>query len=173
MVVASTITGRRREKLQKPQQPEAELDDLDLAVLRALQADPDLTNRALADMLHIAESTCAYRVRALRTRGVIRPSPMRVDHAALGRPLQAVIKVRLGAHSKDGVTKLFDALVATPGVLQVFHVAGEDDFLVHVAVRDAEALRDIVLEQITVHAVVRSTETHLVFELRDGAGPLA
>lgn len=147
-----------------------DLDDLDLALLRALRDDPEITNRALAEQLHIAESTCAYRVRALRQRGVIRPSPLRFDHAALGRPLQAVIKVRLGTHTKAGVTQLFDSLVTTAGVLQVFHVAGEDDFLVHVAVQDAEALRDIVLEEITVHPVVRSTETHLVFDLRDGVG---
>ncbi len=55
-------------------------------------------------------------------------------------------------------------------MLQVFHVAGVDDFLVHVAVQDATALRDIVLEHITIHPVVRGTETQLVFELRDGTG---
>ena len=71
------------------------------------------------------------------------------------------------------VTALFDALVGIPRVLQVFHVAGVDDFLVHVAVQDATALRDIVLEHITVHPVVRGTETQLVFELRDGRGLLA
>ena len=69
--------------------------------------------------------------------------------------------------------RLFEALVAIPRVLQVFHVAGVDDFLVHVAVEDAAALRDIVLEHITVHPIVRATETQLVFELRDGSGMLA
>lgn len=149
-----------------------DLDTVDLQILRALRDDPEATNRALSLRLHMAESTCAYRVRALRARGVILPTVLRVDDKALGRPLQAVIKVRLGAHAKDAVTGLFDGLVATAGVRQVFHVAGEDDFLVHVAVADAEALRDIVLEKITVHPVVRSTETHLVFELRDGVGSL-
>ena len=86
--------------------------------------------------------------------------------------VQAMIRVRLGNHSRDGVEALFDALAATSGVLQVFHIAGADDFLVHVAVADAAALRDIVLERITVHEIVRATETQLVFELREGAGVL-
>ena len=34
-------------------------------------------------------------------------------------------------------------------------------------------LRDLVLEHITVHRVVRQTQTQLVFEARDGAGVLA
>lgn len=149
------------------------LDELDLRVLTALVRAPGRSNKALADELGIAESTCAYRVRSLRSRGVLRGVRVVVDPASVGLPLQAVIRVRLGRHTREGVGRLFDALVATPGVIEVFHVAGEDDFLVHVAVEDAAALRDIVLQHITVHESVRTTETHLVFERREGAGPLA
>jgi DNA-binding Lrp family transcriptional regulator len=59
-----------------------------------------------------------------------------------------------------------------PGVLQVLHVAGQDDFHLHVAVESPQALRDLVLEHITVHRVVRQTQTQLIFEARDGAGIL-
>ncbi|MGW8482570.1 Lrp/AsnC family transcriptional regulator [Microbacterium sp. NPDC055903] len=146
------------------------LDELDLEILAALSIRADTTNKDLARRLNLAESTCAHRVRSLRARGVIRDTRIRLDAAALGYPLQAMIKVRLANHTGAKVTALFDALVAIPRVLQVFHVAGVDDFLVHVAVQDAAALRDIVLEHITVHPVVRGTETQLVFELRDGRG---
>lgn len=98
---------------------------------------------------------------------------MVIDPAPLGLPLQAVIRVRLGRHTREGVERLFDAIVATPGVIEAFHVAGDDDFLVHVAVEDAVALRDLVLQHITVHDAVRTTATHLVFERREGIGPLA
>ncbi|KQY56773.1 MULTISPECIES: Lrp/AsnC family transcriptional regulator [unclassified Nocardioides] len=148
------------------------LDDTDLEILRALSIDARLTNKALASRLGIAESTCAYRVRALRERGVIRGTSIQLDLAALGRPIQAVIKVRLGSHNQAHVTKLYAALTRAPGVLQAFHVAGEDDFHLHVAVESAQALRDLVLEHVTVHRVVRQTETQLVFELREGAGVL-
>lgn len=150
----------------------AVLDELDLEILAVLSERADITNKALSTRLGLAESTCAHRVRSLRTRGIIRDVRMRLDEAALGYPLQAMIKVRLANHTGAKVNALFDALVAIPRVLQVFHVAGVDDFLVHVAVQDAAALRDIVLEHITVHSVVRGTETQLVFELRDGRGLL-
>lgn len=149
------------------------LDPTDLALLRALAGDARLTNKALAGRLGLAESTCAYRVRTLRERGIITGTSVRFDLAALGFPLQAVIKVRLGSHNQEHVTALYDALVKTPGVIQAFHVAGEDDFHLHVAVQDPGALRDFVLHHVTVHKVVRQTETQLVFELRDGAGVLA
>ena len=151
----------------------ASVDPLDLRILTALSEQPDASIKELAAALDVPASTCAFRLRSLRARGVILGTRLALDPAALGRPVQAVIRVRLGTHRKSGVEALFDALQATPGVLQVFHIAGADDFLVHVAVADAAALRDIVLERITVHGVVRATETQLVFERRDGAGVLA
>ncbi len=157
----------------KSQRASAGLDELDLQLLEALVRSPGRSNKALAEDLGVAESTCAYRVRALRSRGVITGVRVTLDPASLGLPLQAVIRVRLGRHTREGVGRLFDAIVATPGVIEAFHVAGEDDFLVHVAVEDATALRDIVLQHITVHESVRTTETHLVFERREGVGPLA
>ncbi|MGB8380221.1 MAG: Lrp/AsnC family transcriptional regulator [Dermatophilaceae bacterium] len=151
----------------------ARLDAIDYQILAALNADARLTIKALASRVGLAESTCAYRVRALRDSGVIRGAQLRINLPALGYPLQAIIKVRLGSHSQDLVNRLYADLVATPGVIQAFHVAGADDFHLYVAVEDAEALRDLVLNHVTSHRVVRQTETHLVFELRDGAGVLA
>lgn len=152
---------------------DAGLDDLDLEILAALSIEASLTNKALATRLGLAESTCAYRVRALREAKVIQGTQLRVDAASLGYPLQAIIKVRLGSHDQMHVHRLYADLSATPGVIQVFHVAGVDDFHVHVAVENAEALRDMVLKHVTVHRVVRNTETQLVFELRAGPGVLS
>lgn len=148
------------------------VDALDLRILAALSAQPDAPVKQVAAALGIPPSTCAFRVRSLRSRGVITGLSLVIDPAALGASVQAMIRVRLANHSKTGVDALFDALVVTPGVLQVFHIAGADDFLVHVAVSDATALRDIVLDHITVHEVVRATETQLVFERRPGVGVL-
>jgi DNA-binding Lrp family transcriptional regulator len=157
--------------LSKSQPPApVALDDLDRALLHAVATDGEVTNKELAAQLGIAESTCAYRRRLLRERGVIGRARTVVDPAALGFPLQAVVTVRLGSHSKELVEDFYDAIVRTPRVLQVFHVAGSADFLVHVAVESPEMLRDMVLEHITVHRGVRQTETQLAFDVRQGVG---
>ena len=148
-------------------------DDLDRDILHALYTDAGTTNKALARRLGIAESTCAYRIRALRDSGAIRGTHADLDLDALGFPLQAIIKIRLGSHDRDRVNALYDDLVAAPGVIRAYHVAGSDDFHLHVAVEHAQALRDFVLNHVTNHQVVRGTETQLVFELRAGAGVLS
>lgn len=155
--------------MQRTQPPQ--LDDIDRSILDLLHHDAELTNKALAVRLGIAESTCAYRIRALRDAGTITGRRLTVDLGHLGRPLQAVVKVRLGTHDATSVRALYDALTHAPGVIQAFHVAGEDDFHLHVAVADAAALRDFVLQHVTVHRVVRQTETQLIFEHRGGTSP--
>lgn len=163
---------RRASRSGVSAEPRPALDAVDHQILTALAADARLTNKALASRLGLAESTCAYRVRALRDAGVIQGSVTRLDVRALGCPLQAIVRVRLGSHNQASVNQLYDDLITVPGVIQAFHVAGADDFYLHVAVSDAEALRDLVLEHVTVNRVVRQTETQLIFEIRDGPGVL-
>ena len=149
------------------------LDVTDLRILAELEENGRLTNASLAARVGIAESTCVQRVRALRESGVITRFRAEIDPAALGLGIQAVIKVRLGSHSRDHVHSFHATLQRVPPhAPAIFHVAGEDDYLVHVAVESAEALRDLVLEHITVHPA-SGTETQLVFEVIPGAGVLA
>lgn len=155
-----------------PSADPAPLDALDRRLLTELAADGRITNAALAKRLGIAESTCLQRVRALRDRGVVRGIHADVDLAALGYPIQAVIKVRLGSHNRDHVASFLEVLAHVPGVLRILHVGGEDDYLLHVAVSSTTQLRDLVLEHLNVHPVVRHTETQLVFEEIAGAGVL-
>ena len=148
------------------------LDAVDRRILKELAADGRITNSALAARVGVAESTCLARVRSLRERGIVRGIHADVDLAALGFPILAVIKVRLGSHNRDHVASFHGVLAKIPGALRILHVGGEDDYLIQVAVASTQQLRDLVLEHINVHPAVRHTETQLVFEEMQGAGVL-
>lgn len=151
----------------------ASLDVVDLALLAELEHNGRLTNSALAERAGIAESTCTQRLRSLRERGVIRAFRAEIDPTALGLGLQALITVRLGTHGREQV-RAFEGRVRTlPPVLTAFHVAGADDYLLHVAVPNAAALRELVLEHLTTQPHVRHVETQLVFEVIPGPGLVA
>ena len=148
------------------------LDDVDRAILRELVRDGRTSNQALAEVAGIAPSTCLLRVRELRRRGVLRGVHAEVDLARVGRPLQAIIAVRMRAHVKEQVQAFRAQVPALPGVLALFHVSGKDDYLLHVAVADADALRSFVVDHLTGHPAVGHTETSLVFEHLDGRADL-
>ncbi len=148
------------------------VDAVDRRLLAQLAADGRITNSALAARAGIAESTCLARVRSLRERGIVRGIHADIDLAALGFPIQAVIKVRLGSHNRDHVASFHQVLPTIPGAIRILHVGGEDDYLIQVAVASTQQLRDLVLEHINVHPAVRHTETQLVFEEIPGSGVL-
>ncbi|GAA2518858.1 Lrp/AsnC family transcriptional regulator [Pilimelia columellifera] len=147
----------------------AALDAVDRHLVSLLSANSRTPNATLAAAVGVAPSTCLARVRALRERGVLRGFHAEVDQAALGRPLQAMVAVRLAAHSRDQVAR-FRALAPTlPGVIGVFHVSGATDYLLHVAVADAGALRDFVMDELISLPEVAHAETSLIFEHLRGA----
>lgn len=159
--------------LQQPDADEAlpELDDIDRRIVAELAADARMPNNALAERVGIAASTCLGRVRSLRERGVIRGFHADVDPAAIGRPIQAMIAVRMQSHARSHLTEFTNAVSALPEVLNVFFLAGADDFLVHVAARSTENLRNFVVVNLSGNPDVALTETNLIFEhIRAGAG---
>ena len=143
--------------------PAAYLDDTDRRILRELVRDARLPNNALAQRVGIAPSTCLGRVRALREQGAIRGYHADVDPAAIGRPLQAMVAVRLQAHARGHIRAFVAEEARLPEVLNVFFLAGKDDFLLHVAAESTAALRDFV-ERLSPNADVAYTETSLIFE---------
>lgn len=145
------------------QGPANTLDETDRAIVRALAQDARAANSAIAEAVGIAPSTCHARIRALRERGVLRGFHADIDPAALGLGLQAMIAVRLHTHTRDQINAFVRDVPRLPGVVGVFHVAGADDYLLHVAVRDSDALRDFVLDHLTGHPAVRHSETSLIF----------
>lgn len=155
--------------MPNPQRRPIDLDHLDFEIIRVLSKSPGLTNKALGNVLGIAESTCAYRLRRLRDAHVIRPARVELDHAHLGYSLRAVVMVFLTRHSRDVVEQFMQSMVQAPNVLQVVNLTGRYDFMLTLAVADAEELRTFVLDHVTVHPSVRGTETHIVFDMRDGA----
>ena len=144
--------------------PAERLDRTDRAIVAALQNDARLSNKDLAARIGLAPSTCLERVRALRARGVLRGFHADVDRDALGRSLEAIVAVRILPHSRPQVDSFRAAALAMPEVIELFHVTGADDFLLHVGVADTDALRDFVLDRLTVRPEVGHVESRVVYD---------
>ncbi|WP_232664108.1 Lrp/AsnC family transcriptional regulator [Pseudonocardia sp. TRM90224] len=140
------------------------LDPVDHAILRELRADARISNKDLADRVGVAQSTCLGRVRALRQAGVIRGYHADIDPRALGHDLQAMIAIRLQPHARGAMGDFVTALSARREVLEVYFVAGANDFLIHVATSSTDDLRYFVGEVLNRNPAIAGTETNLIFE---------
>jgi DNA-binding Lrp family transcriptional regulator len=150
----------------------ADLDDVDRRILSLLHADARITNNALAEAVGIAASTCHGRVRRLVDLGVIRGFYTDIDPVAAGMPLQAMISVNLQSNARGKIRSFIHQIRGRRQVMDVYFLAGADDFILHVAARDTEDLRSFVVENLNADADVAGTQTSLIFEHLRGAAPI-
>lgn len=148
------------------------LDDIDRTILTLLQEDGRMTNAALAEAAGLTPTPMLQRIKKLEQAGVIRRYMAVVDPVKVGRPIQAFVHVTLKNHTLPNHQR-FLALVATlPEVLECHHIAGEEDFLLKVAMRDIAELESIILNQITGSGLVGRLKTTLVFSSAKTMAPI-
>ncbi|MCK9878172.1 Lrp/AsnC family transcriptional regulator [Frankia sp. Ag45/Mut15] len=140
------------------------MDDLDRALLRLLQENGRRTNRDLALATRVVPSTSLQRVRSLIERGIISGFRAELDLAAIGRPVQALVSVRVQPSSRATMDEFRTWASGLLETVSVFTTAGAADFLLHVAVPDVEGLYGLVVDRITERPEVNDVQTSLVFD---------
>lgn len=110
------------------------LDDTDRAILAAVARDGRVTNRSLAELVHLSQSACLARVRRLEDIGVITGWHARIDPRALGARLIIFLHLSFDGHAADSV--LADLAASRPEIVECHMVAGEEDYLLKLRVAD-------------------------------------
>ncbi|WP_093631622.1 Lrp/AsnC family transcriptional regulator [Streptomyces sp. 3213.3] len=140
------------------------MDELDTAILRELQSDARKTNREVAAAVGVSPTTALDRTRALRRRGIIRGAILDVDLTTIGRPVQALIAVRVRPPSRPVIESFRNWAMGLPDILGVFVTTGTEDFILHVAVPDNTSLYAFVIDRLTERPEVADVRTSIVYE---------
>jgi len=120
--------------------PPPELEAGDRAILRELLRNGRATNAELAAVANISESACFRRLKKMEDGGVIENYTVRINPAAIGLNLTAIIFIGLANQSDDEVMKFEKAVAKIPEVLECHLLTGTPDYLLRVAVKDLEGL---------------------------------
>ncbi|GAA2752893.1 Lrp/AsnC family transcriptional regulator [Amnibacterium kyonggiense] len=118
----------------------------------------------MAAAVGVAPTTALDRVRALIRRGVIRGARLEVDLPSIGRGVQALVAVRIRPPSRANIDAFRSWAIELQEVVGVFVVAGAEDFLLHVAVADNDALYAFVIDRLTEREEVADVRTSVVYE---------
>ncbi|HJA59773.1 MULTISPECIES: Lrp/AsnC family transcriptional regulator [unclassified Brevibacterium] len=145
------------------------LDATDRRLLQELSADSRASGAALAAAVGISESTVSLRLKRLKSLGVIRGFRVDVDPSALGVGLQALVSIRLAKHDRAEIDAFTAAAPNFPGVVRMYHMAGADDYLLHIVATDTEAVQSFVLDYLTRYPAVAHTRTNLIYRVEDGS----
>jgi Lrp/AsnC family leucine-responsive transcriptional regulator len=118
------------------------LDDTDLELVRLLRANGRSTLAELSAVVHLSAPAIKRRIDRLEQAGVITGYTAVVDHAKLGRPLQAFSELRFDGTL--GVDQIAVIARDIPEVEVVYTTAGDPDALALLRVRDVEDLKRVV-----------------------------
>jgi DNA-binding Lrp family transcriptional regulator len=139
------------------------LDDIDKAILRALQTNGGLSNVQLARMVKLSPPATLTRVRRLEREGYIRQYAAIVDREKAGYDLLCFIHIGLQMHQMEQVERFRVAMRKMPEVLECHHITGEYDYLLKVALRNRKDLERFVVDRLTPVPGVARIHTSLVF----------
>jgi Lrp/AsnC family leucine-responsive transcriptional regulator len=119
------------------------LDDMDRAILRALQRHGRMTHAELSEKVHLSPSACHRRVQRLEASGVIRDYVALLNPRAVGRITTVFVEIRLSGQSDEILDAFEKAVARVPYVLECHLMAGSADYLLKVVARDSEDFAQI------------------------------
>jgi DNA-binding Lrp family transcriptional regulator len=140
---------------------EVPVDEVDRRMLAELSKDGRLSIRTLAERVHVSRASCYTRFERLQREGVITGFTTVIDPRRIGPTVSAHVYVKISQHSWKDVRR---ALKLIPEVEHGALISGEYDLVLFVRTRDADSLRELVLDRLQTMANILSTHTILVFD---------
>ena len=141
------------------------LDDLDRQILKELQEDGRLSSVELARRVGLSTSATHARIKRLEQDGYVDRYVALLNWEQAGYDMVCFVNVSLQMHQPDSVTAFKTAVQTMPEVLEAFHVTGEFDYLLKVAIRNRKDLERFVLHRLTPIAGVARIYTSLVLSV--------
>ena len=136
------------------------LDETDRAILRIVQRDNRQSNHAIAQQVNLSETAVRRRLERLRREGVITTDAALLDRARLGQTL--IVSVTFHDDAPDIYERFRAAMQADPNVTQIYSIAGEVDFLLHVHAPSLASYERWAEASLLQDPIVRRYETSVV-----------
>ena len=140
----------------------SQLDDLDLAILAALEDNARISVSELARRLEAPSSTIRDRMRGLEQDGVILGYTAVIDPARLGLGIKAIIQVT--RDQRFSLEDFHHEPAGFPEITNVQLVTGETDELITVHASDVEHLKEIIYEKVGSLPGLTRSNTAIVLE---------
>jgi len=125
------------------------MDRFDRLILEALQRDGRISNKQLAQQVHLSESACLRRVRALEEDGMIERYVAMVSQSKAGIPGNVLVHIGLHREEQSELAAFEEAVRNIPEVMECYLMTGEFDYLLRVVVADMADFERLHKDELT------------------------
>ena len=140
------------------------LDKIDRRILSELRQDGRLTVTQLAEKVGLSSSPCWTRVKRLENLNIIEGYTAKINSKAIGINELFFIEITLERHDDEILEQFSEALAYMPEVVEAHLVTGDYDYLLKVAVKNAEHDERFLRKNLYSMKGVRHTRS--IFALR-------
>ncbi len=147
------------------------IDQIDRALLKELQRNADLSQRALADKVGLSQNACWRRLAALTKAGVLNGATARLDRDKLGLGLVVFVMLRTRYHSADWLANFRRHVLTIPEVVDFHRIGGDYDYQLKVVTEDM-ATYDRVYQRLIEGVELDSVTSYFTMETIAEGRPL-
>ena len=141
---------------------EISLDQDDRCILHLLQHDAQLTAKEIADKINKSPSAIAARINKLQSNGIIRKYVVLIDKTRVAKSLTAITNVQLKEHAQSALANFEREACKFPEVMECYHLTGEYDFLLKVAIADMNEYNLFLRNKLATLPNIGTVQTHFV-----------
>ena len=138
------------------------IDTINRKIINELQDNSSITNAELAERLNLPATTVFDRVKKLEQNGIIARKVALVNPEKIGKETIAFVSLSLSGHSAKNVQKFWKAIKDIPEVLECYHIAGDNDFILKVIVDNINTYEKFLLEKLTAIDNIGKIKTSFV-----------
>jgi Lrp/AsnC family leucine-responsive transcriptional regulator len=138
------------------------MDAIDKKLLSLLQEDTKKTTKELSMVLNLSVTAVYERIKKLEREGVIRKYVALLDAKKVEKAFVVFCHIKLVQHTKNFITTFENEVMQLNEVLECFHVSGDYDYILKVAVQDMEAFREFMVTKLTGLQHIGSTHSSFV-----------
>lgn len=147
---------------------------MDRKILELLQSNGRISNVQLSAEVGLSPSAVLERVRKLEKRGIIEKYTALVDNKKIGLGTIAFVAVSLNLHQKDAIENFHTFIGGSKQVLECYHIAGAEDYLLKVYAHNIDDYEHFLLKELTRTKGIDKVKTMFVLSTlkRETAVPL-
>lgn len=139
-----------------------EWDDTDKRILRLLQANAKLSTKEIADKIGLTITPTYERMRKIEKSGIIKNTVALLDRNQLDKKTIAFCNVSLQVHSLKAIEGFEKAVKKISEVMECYHITGNYDYLLKVAVTDMNQYQKFLTGKLAVIEHVAQVHSNFV-----------
>lgn len=140
------------------------MDAIDKRILMVLQNDAKANIKIIAEKSGLSVSPTFARIKKLEQLGYIKKYVALLDEVKIGKSIQVFCQVTLSIHSKEVIDNFKIQIAKLHDVMGCYHVSGNYDFLLKIAVKDMNEYQQFAVEKLSIIEGISNVQSTFVLE---------